>query len=83
VQDAIPYAYLRERGLPVELRQDIVTQCMGSSNNRLTEDEAAQFRAETAWERTRMMAEVNGSIGNITGSMSTMEVNPSNKASAS
>jgi len=60
VQDAFLHAYLAERGLPAELRQVIVTQSTDSSNELLTEDGAAQNRAETAWERTRMMAEVNG-----------------------
>jgi hypothetical protein len=64
LRDAFPAAYLAARGVPPEVRDRIAAFCApedGSHSQFMNDEEVRKFRVATAWERTRLMAEVNRS----------------------
>jgi len=58
-RDAFPDAYLAARGLPPEVRDLIAEYAFVPDGPLLDRAEVAAFRADTAWERVRVAAEVN------------------------
>jgi len=61
LRDAFPDAYLAARGVPLEIRDKIAAYCAPTTGQSqfMTGEEVMEFRERTAWERTRIMAEVN------------------------
>jgi hypothetical protein len=58
-RDAFLDTYLAARGLPPEVRDLIAEYAFVPDGPLLNRAEVAAFRADTAWERVRVAAEVN------------------------
>jgi len=58
LRDVFPAAFLAGKGLPAEIRDRIAELAFEPEGHLLNEEEAREYRVWTAWERTRIMAEL-------------------------
>jgi len=58
LRDVFPAAFLAGKGLPAEIRDRIAELAFEPGGHFVDEEEAREYRSRTAWERTRILAEM-------------------------